>query len=83
MKKTLLLATLISSYSFAQTVIMDQNNEPSIGNLKIMYTCDSLTDPLESITGNGVTWDYTQLVGLNGTKNLEVIDPSTSPYSSI
>jgi len=83
MKKTLLLATLISSYSFAQTVIMDQSNEPAIGDLKTMYTCDSLTDPLESTTGNGVTWDYTQLVGLNGTRNLIVIDPATSPYSSI
>jgi hypothetical protein len=83
MKKTLLLATLISSYSFAQTVIMDQSNEPAIGDLKTMYTCDSLTDPLEATTGNGVTWDYTQLVGINGTRNLIVIDPATSPYSSI
>ncbi len=83
MKKILLLSVLFSSYSFAQSVSMNQNNEPTVGDFKIMYNCDSLTDPLENITGTGVTWNYSQLVGFIGTKNLEVIDPTTSPYSSI
>ena len=82
MKHSLLLATLLSGISFAQTVTMEQANEPTIGNTKTMYVCDSLTDPLASTTGSGVTWDYSNVVGANSTKIIEIIDPATSAYSS-
>jgi hypothetical protein len=82
MKKQLLFVTaLITGMASAQT--MDQSNEPSIGDLRLMYTCDSTTPKLENITGSGVTWDYSQLIGLNGqTKTIELIDPATSPNAA-
>lgn len=82
MKNLLLLASLYSGSLFAQTVTMEQSNEPSIGNLKNMYLCDSLTDPLESVTGNNVTWDYSNVVGINSNRTVEIVDPATSPYSA-
>ncbi|MEY4602791.1 MAG: hypothetical protein RIT43_83 [Bacteroidota bacterium] len=83
MKKTLFsLCIATISLANAQTVTMEQANEPSVGNLKTMYLCDSLTDPLETVTGNNVTWDYSSIVGINSTRTIEVIDPATSPYSA-
>jgi hypothetical protein len=79
MKKQLLFVTaFITGMASAQT--MDQSNEPAIGDIRLMFTCDSTTPKLENITGSGVTWDYSQLIGLNGqTKTIELIDPATSP----
>ena len=82
MKHPLLLATLLTGSAFAQTVTMEQSNEPAIGDTKTMYACDSLTDPLASTTGSGVTWDYSNVIGANSTKIIEIIDPATSAYSS-
>jgi hypothetical protein len=82
MKYSLLLSTLLSGVSFAQTVTMEQANEPAIGNTKTMYVCDSLTEPLANTTGSGVTWDYSNVIGANSTKIIEIIDPATSAYSS-
>lgn len=82
MKNLFLLATLVSGSLIAQTVTMEQSNEPAIGNSKTMYVCDSLTDPLASSTGSGVTWDYSSIIGINSTKIIEIIDPSVSAYST-
>ncbi len=74
MKKHLLFASLIVA-TFSQAQQLELTNEPTIGQGALMYVCDSLTDSYSSITGNGVTWDYSQLVGLNGsTKTLEILD---------
>jgi hypothetical protein len=82
MKKQLLFVTLlISGMASAQT--MDQSNEPAIGDLRQMFTCDSTTPKLENTIGSGVTWDYSQIIGLNGqTRTIEIIDPATSPNAS-
>lgn len=82
MKKQLLYAALfLSATSQAQS--LTQANEPVIGNTKLMYTCDTLTDPLAATTGNGVTWDYSQIIGMGGqTQTIEIIDPSTTANSA-
>jgi len=82
MKHSFLLATLITRSAFTQTVTMEQANEPSIGNTKNMYECDTATNALEGVTGNGATWDFSQIVGTNSTKTIEIIDPATSSYST-
>ena len=72
MKKILLFTALFASYSFGQ---MTQANEPTIGTSTSMFVCDSLVDNYESITGTGVTWDYSNIDGVfNTTKNVDVLD---------
>jgi hypothetical protein len=79
MKKQLLFtALLLSGVSQAQS--LTQTNEPIIGDTKLMYVCDTLTPSYSSITGSTVTWDYSQIIGMNGdTKTIEIINPSTTP----
>ena len=76
MKKQLLfISMLIASFSQAQQ--LDLSNEPAIAEGALMYVCDSLTPAYETTTGTGVTWDYSQILGLNGTtKTLEILDAS-------
>lgn len=58
---------------------MDQNNEPVLGQNNQLFMCDSLTDPLNNITGTGVVWDYSQIAGFSGqTKVIEIVDPTTT-----
>ncbi len=58
---------------------MDQNNEPVLGQNNQLFMCDSLTDPLNSVTGTGVVWDYSQIAGFSGqTKVIEILDPATT-----
>jgi hypothetical protein len=82
MKKQLLFtALLLSGVSQAQS--LTQTNEPIIGDTKLMYVCDTLTPSYSSITGSAVTWDYSQIIGMNGdTKTIEIIDPSTTANAS-
>ena len=82
MKKQLLFtALLLSGVSQAQS--LTQSNEPIIGDTKLMYVCDTLTPSYSSITGSAVTWDYSQIVGMNGdTKTIEIIDPATTANAS-
>jgi hypothetical protein len=78
MKKQLLYAALLLS-SVSQAQSLTQTNEPVIGNTKLMYTCDTLTSPLATTVGSGVTWDYSQILGLSGqTQTIEIIDPATT-----
>lgn len=78
MKKQILFAAILFSLD-ATAQQLDASNEPIIGDFKQMYVCDTLTDPLSSTTGTGVTWDYSQLVGMNGeTQIIEVIDPAAT-----
>lgn len=82
MKKLLLLvSTLLSGFTFSQS--FDATNEPVIGDTRDFFLCDSFTVNYSSITGNGVDWDYTEILGIFGeTRNVAVIDPSTSPFAS-
>lgn len=81
MKKNLLIASLLlSGASFAQ---FTQANEPTIGSTQLMYVCDSFVTNYSSITGTGVTWDYSNIQGVLGeVKTIEVMDPSATPEGS-
>lgn len=78
MKKHLLITVLLtSSVSYSQS--LDNTNEPLIGENQLMYVCDTLTDNYSGLTGDGITWDYSQISGLNNeTSTIEVIDPATT-----
>jgi hypothetical protein len=84
MKRQLLLITsLISGLSAFAQPTMTQSNEPAIGDFETMFTCATTTDPQASVSGSAVTWDFSQLVGLNGqTKVIELVDPTTTPAAS-
>jgi hypothetical protein len=77
MKRTLLILSLFASYmADAQ---LTQANEPAIGASSSMYLCDSFATNYAGVTGTGVTWDYSNLVGYFGeTRTVEVVDASTT-----
>jgi hypothetical protein len=79
MKKPLLIASLIVSFgSLAQ---FNQSNEPAIGESRSFFLCDSNATKYSNVTGSGVTWDYSAIMGVNGiTKSVGVIDATTSPF---
>jgi len=78
MKKEILFIALLTA-SFTQAQSLNSSNEPTIGEFVLMYECDTLTDNYDGITGTGITWDYSQIAGLNGgTKTISVIDPATT-----
>jgi hypothetical protein len=78
MKKQIFLSFLaIPFLNFGQS--MDQNNEPSVGQNNQLFMCDSLTDPLSTVSGSGVVWDYSQIAGFSGqTKVIEIVDPAST-----
>jgi hypothetical protein len=83
MKKTLLFVSiLISSFSQAQSLTLA--NEYAIGEFSDMHLVDSFANNLDAVTGIGVTWDYSDLLGYPGEARLvEVLDATTQPdYSS-
>lgn len=83
MKKKLLSisALFMTGISFGQS--LTQANEPTIGSNVGMYVCDSNYTAYENITGNNATWDYSEITGYPGvTKNIQVIDPTSTPNSS-
>lgn len=70
MKKSLLALTFLPFFSFAQ---MTEANDPAIGSTATLYLCDSNTVLYEDVIGTGVTWDYSDLLGVQEiTKNLSV-----------
>ncbi len=82
MKKTLLLCAIagLSQATFGQ---LTQANEPSVGAYSNMYLCDSNAVSYESMTGTGVTWDYTTLGMYPGeTRTIGIGDATTSPHYS-
>lgn len=69
MKKQLfIIATLISSISFGQS--LTQANEPTIGQSIQMYVCDTTVGNLATVMGNNVTWDYSNIVSDGGATSL-------------
>ena len=62
---------------------LTQLNEPIIGNSINMYVCDSNATSLSSITGNGITWDYSTIGAYPSKfKTIEVVDPTSTAQSS-
>lgn len=82
MKKIILSLSLLSSVlSFGQ---FTQANEPAIGDTRTMYLVDSFAPNYATITGANVTWDYTQTPRiLNQSKQLNVVNPSTTTQASL
>jgi hypothetical protein len=78
MKKKLLFAfALMSGIASAQT--FTQANEPSIGETSTMFLVDSFATNYDAISGAGVTWDYSSLIGYTGeTRDVQVVDATTT-----
>ncbi len=82
MKKQLLFASVLLSFS-GYSQALDQTNEPTVGQSRVMYVCDTLTNALSSTTGTGITWNYAQILGLSGqTQIIEIQDPATTANAS-
>ena len=78
MKKSLLALSFSPLFSFAQ---MTSANEPAIGATATLYLCDSNTVLYQNITGSNVTWDYSDLLGvqeLTKVLKVEAVDLSTA-----
>ncbi|MEY3198755.1 MAG: hypothetical protein RJA13_713 [Bacteroidota bacterium] len=83
MKKRILFAVLVLTSVSINAQTLNFSNEPNLGDSKQMFTCDPLTSNLSSVTGTGVTWDYTTIVGMNNAQQIvEVLDPATLPNAS-
>lgn len=82
MKKLILSLSLLSSViSFGQ---FTQANEPAIGDTRTMYLVDSFAPNYATMVGTNVTWDYSQTPRvLNQTKQLNVVNPSTTTEASL
>ena len=81
MKKLLFTLTILPLFSFAQ---MTSVNEPAVGTSATLYLCDSNAVRYENITGGGVTWDYSNLLGVQQiTKNLSVSAVNATSVDSI
>lgn len=78
MKKNLLFAfLLIAGFSGAQT--FTQANEPGIGETSTMFLVDSFATNYDAVSGAGVTWDYSDLIGYTGeTRDVQCVDASTT-----
>lgn len=80
MKHLFFSGLLVSSMGFGQS--LTQANEPTIGQTKMYYLCDTLTPDLASVTGATAVWDYTQLVGNGNLASISVVNPSVTPNAS-
>lgn len=83
MKKRLLFAAMVLTSVSMTAQTLNFSNEPNLGDSKQMFSCDPLTSNLSAITGTGVTWDYTTIVGMNNAQQIvEVMDPATLPNAA-
>lgn len=85
MKKTLLLFSVLSlSLANAQTITVDDTL--STGDVMYFYAADTAVTNYNSITGAGVTWDYSTLAYENvageTTSKDTVIDITNSSYAT-
>jgi hypothetical protein len=82
MKYTFLLLSCI--FGVTAKAQFNQSNEANVGQNNIMFFCDSSVTSYANVTGAGVTWDYSQLLGYYGqTRDLQVIDATTSTFNTI
>ncbi len=82
MKYRLLLLSCI--FGVTAKAQFNQSNEANVGQNNIMFFCDSSVTSYANVTGAGVTWDYSQLLGYYGqTRDLQVIDATTSTFNTI
>jgi hypothetical protein len=83
MNKKLLFASLILTAVSNVNAQLTQANEPAIGNSITMYVCDSMAPNLIDVTGSGVTWDYSDLLGYDSAEKIVgTVDPATTSEAS-
>ncbi|MCH2230547.1 MAG: T9SS type A sorting domain-containing protein [Crocinitomicaceae bacterium] len=81
MKKTLLFAALSMAFA-GNSQSLTQANEAAIGSNVTMYVCDSI-DAYSGTQGMGVTWDYSNVIGLTGqTRVIGVDNPASTTNAS-
>ncbi len=81
-KQVLFIALLTTGYSFGQS--LTAANEPQIGDAASMFLCDSFATNYANVTGNGVTWDYSQIAGYAGeTRTLSIVDATTTQHTGV
>jgi hypothetical protein len=87
MKKILSIISFIPAFSFGQ---MTQASDPASGTSSNLYLCDSNAIRYENIVGNGVTWDYSTILGVdtdgNGSaeiRNLSISDLDNTTLDSL
>jgi hypothetical protein len=87
MKKIILLSSFIPLFSFGQ---MTESTDPTIGTSSSLYLCDSNAIRYENIVGTGVTWDYSNILGVDtdgdGTaesRTLSISIPDNSTVDSL
>ncbi|MFT6244779.1 MAG: hypothetical protein ACJA0U_001302 [Salibacteraceae bacterium] len=77
---------LLSIFLFASVGVnaqMTAANEPVIGETSNMFLCDSFTVNLDAVSGVGVTWDYTSVVGYPGEiRVVDVVAPASTAYAA-
>jgi hypothetical protein len=77
---------LLSTFLFASVAVnaqMTSANEPAIGETSNMFLCDSFTVNLDAVSGVGVTWDYTSVVGYPGEiRVVDVVAPASTAYAA-
>ncbi|MCC5922630.1 MAG: T9SS type A sorting domain-containing protein [Crocinitomicaceae bacterium] len=79
MKKHLLFVAS-ALFSFASFSQFTQNNEPQDGNGATLFVIDSNAVSYEAVTGVGVTWDYSAVLGYgNAARTLTALNPSATP----
>jgi hypothetical protein len=83
MKKILLFVVALSYAVFAQITIntSDKTNIFTTGNIITVYSDTSQSTVDIGSTGGGNNWDFSGLK-YNISADLEIVDPSTSPYIS-
>jgi hypothetical protein len=83
MNKKLLIASLFLSTASIVSAQLTQADEPAIGNSITMYVCDSMAPNLINVTGTGVTWDYSDLLGYDSAEKIVgTVDPSSTSEAS-
>jgi hypothetical protein len=59
------LYVLLCSISYSVYAQMTEATDPSINSSSILYLCDSNAVNYANVTGTGVTWDYSALLGID------------------
>lgn len=83
MRKSLLMVLFAGSYAAsAQTITADDTLYTGLS--KTFYVLDSTAANLDAITGTGVTWDYSAIMGVAGVaaNSEDVTDAATSSYAA-
>lgn len=82
MKKRFILFSAIFTAG-AVTAQFTPDNAPKIGDNIQLYIVDSTASNLKEVSGDGVTWDYSDLIDYNeATRDIKVVAPGETPYAT-